>query len=405
MPEFRYRAKDKAGRIVAGAITAENPDDLRRKLLGRELRVVDLSPVQSKPLEEIGILARFKRITQKDLALFTWQLYTMTNAGIPLIRSLNSIIRQTKNERFKGVIREIVIEINNGMSLSETMKKHAKVFSPFFVSMVEVGEVGGALDEILESIAKYYETSVERRSRIISALSYPMLLFTGCIGVVFFLVLFLVPRLFVMFENIGADVPMTTMILIDISSFIKHKILYILGGIAALVLAIKYYTTTSSGRYAVAGMVLRIPIAGTILKKIIFSRFSHSLSIMINGGVPLLSSLRITRDIVRNAAVCWVVDDLIEGVSEGDSINEVLSRHRLIPDMVVNMVAVGEETGTLAEMLTKVSSYYDREVNNAINSLAKIIEPVLLVGMAVVVGFIAISILDPVTDLITNLNR
>ena len=151
--------------------------------------------------------------------------------------------------------------------------------------------------------------------------------------------------------------------------------------------------------------VLRIPVVGNIIKKTILSRFSHSLSIMINGGVPLLNSLRITRDIVRNAAIRHVVDDLIEGVSEGDTINEVLSRHSLIPDMVVNMVAVGEDTGTLSGMLTKVSNYYDREVNNAISSITKIIEPVLLVGMAAVVGFIAISILDPVTDLITSVNR
>ncbi len=405
MQEFQYKARNKAGKQIAGVIAADDESDLRQKLLARQLSVVDFSVTERKPKQSVGILAGLKPITQKDLALFTWQFYTMVDAGIPLVRALNSIIKQTKNERLKEVIRNVIEDVSKGMSLSESLKNHPKVFSSFFVSMIEVGEIGGHLDMLLEDVAKYYETSVERRSKIISALSYPMLLLVGCLGVVFFLLFFLVPRLFVMFENIGADIPMATMILIKTGEFMKQYLLYILGGLTAAILVARYYIRRPWGRYVLDKTVLRIPVVGNIIKKTILSRFSHSLSIMINGGVPLLNSLRITRDIVRNAAIRHVVDDLIEGVSEGDTINEVLSRHSLIPDMVVNMVAVGEDTGTLSGMLTKVSNYYDREVNNAISSITKIIEPVLLVGMAAVVGFIAISILDPVTDLITSVNR
>jgi type IV pilus assembly protein PilC len=403
--EFQYKATNKAGKYVAGVICADDESDLRQRLHSKQLSLVNFSVAESKPKQNAGILAGLKPITQKDLALFSWQFYTMIDAGIPLVRALNSIIKQTKNERLKGVIRNVIGDISKGMSLSESLKNHPRVFSSFFVSMVEVGEIGGQLDMLLMDIANYYETSVERRSKIISALSYPMLLFVGCVGVVFFLLLFLVPRLFAMFENIGTDIPMTTMVLIKAGSFLKEYLLYIFGALAAALFALRYYARRPWGQYTLDSMILRIPIAGSIIKKIILSRFSHSLSIMINGGVPLLNSLRITRDIVRNAAVRHVVDDLIEGVSEGDTINEVLSRHHLIPDMVVNMVAVGEDTGTLSGMLTKVSNYYDREVNSAINSITKIIEPVMLVGMAAMVGFIAISILDPVTDLITSVNR
>jgi len=405
MAEFQSRARNRSGKTIAGAVIADNKKDLGRKLHGRDLSIVDHSTADGRSGGSIGILARFKRVSLKDIALFTWQLYTMTDAGIPLIRSLNSIIRQTKNERLKGIIHNIVNDINKGMSLSESMKKFPNIFSPFFISMIEVGEVGGAMDSILAETAAYFETALERRSKIISALSYPVLLLTGCIGVVFFLLLFLVPKLFVMFDNIDADIPITTAILINVGNFTKSNITYIFGGIIASIAGLKYYVRTPTGRYMIDSLTLRIPIAGSIIKKIILSRFSHALSIMVNGGVPLLSSLRITRDIVHNAAIKRVVDDLIEGVTEGDSINEILARHHIIPDMVVSMVAVGEDTGTLSGMLTKVSDYYDREVNNSINNLTKIIEPVLLVGMAVIVGFIAISILDPITDLITKVNK
>ena len=352
-----------------------------------------------------GFLSGLKGISQKDLSIFTWQLYTMTDAGVPLIRSLNSIIVQTRNKRLKKVLGSVVDDINKGMSFSEALRRHPRAFSPFLISMIEVGEVGGALDGILKDVAAYYETVVERRSKIISALSYPILLLCGCFGVMAFLLLFLVPRLFTMFDDIGSQIPMTTQLLVNIGTFARQNIYYILGGVAGVIVALRYYSRTASGRYAVDSLLLRIPIFGAIIKKIILSRFSNSLSIMTNSGVPLLGSLRITRDIVGNHAVKRVVDDLIEGVSEGESINEVLSRHPLIPDMVVNMVAVGEETGTLSVMLTKVSEYYDREVSSAVSGITKVIEPVLLAFMAVVVGFIAISILDPVTDLITNMNR
>ena len=405
MAEFEYTARKRSGESVSGSITATRKTDLRRKLTEKRLSAVHVSRSDSRPAESISFFARLRRISHKDVALFAWQLYTMTDAGIPLIRSLNSIIRQTKNERLKNIIRGVVGDINKGMSLSEAMKKYPKAFSPFFVSMIEVGEIGGKLDRVLEDVAKYYETMVERRSKIISALSYPTLLLVGCFGVVAFLIFFLVPRLFVMFEDVGADIPATTSVLIGLGGFLQNNLLYVLGVLVASVIGIRLYIKTESGRHAVDTLVLRIPIVGNIVKKIILSRFAHSLSIMINGGVPLMSSLRITREIVRNSAIRRIVDDLISCVSEGDPINEVLSRHRLIPDMVVNMVAVGEETGKLGEMLKKVSSYYDREVNSSINNLTKIAEPVLLVGMAAVVGFIAISILDPITDLIVNINR
>ena len=279
----------------------------------------------------------------------------MDDAGIPLVRSLTSIIKQTKNEKLQAVVQCLVDDISRGMSFSEALRKHPKVFTPFFISMIEVGEVGGALDDILADVAVYYEATVERRSKIISALSYPALLLTGCLGVVFFLILFLVPRLFVLFENTGSDVPAATMALINFGTFMKDNILYVLIALAAFITGVKYYLKTPSGRFLFDSLLLRIPIIGVLTKKTILSRFSHGLSIMTNSGVPLLGSLKITREIVRNAAVRRVIHDLIDGVSEGESINEVLARHSLIPDMVVNMVAVGEETGTLGKMLAKVS--------------------------------------------------
>jgi type IV pilus assembly protein PilC len=279
------------------------------------------------------------------------------------------------------------------------------VFPAFFVNMVEVGEVGGVLDEMLEKVAEYYETQVERRSRILSAISYPLVLLAGCIGILFFLVLFLMPRLFKLFDNMGAEMPAATAALLGIATFFRTYSIAVVAGLVGLVVALKLYTRTPSGRYVRDRLLLGLPIVGPVVTRIVLSRFSHSLAIMVNSGVPLLSALKVVREVAGNAVLERTVDQVIETVNEGGQLQDELKRHAYIPDMVTNMVAVGEETGALGTMLEKVSAFYDREVNTAIKNLTKVVEPVLLVFMAGVVGFIAVSILDPITDLITSINR
>jgi len=401
MPQYQYRVMSRSGQELHGTVAAASLRELRDKLTGQDYLLIEAEAVGERSRERAGGLAGLMPVRNKDRAIFAWQLYTMIDAGIPLTRALETVAVQTKTPKLQAAIRDVIDGLSKGMSFSEALRRHPQVFPPFFVHMVEVGEVGGVLDTMLENVAEYYEVQVERRSRIVSAISYPCVLMVGCIGILFFLVLFLVPRLFGLFENMGAQVPMTTTVLINIATFLRSYALAVGLGLVGLVVAWKLYTRRPSGRWVRDRILLELPIVGSIVRRIVLSRFAHSLAIMVNSGVPLLSALRVVREVVGNAVVEGTVDQIIETVSEGGQVQDELKRHSYIPDMV----AVGEETGSLGAMLDKVSGYYDREVNTSIKNLTKVVEPILLVFMAGVVGFIAISILDPITDLITTINE
>ncbi len=404
MPQYQYRVMTRSGQELRGTAAAASLRELRDKLTGQDYLLLDAQAMGERSRERVGGLAGLMPVRNKDRAIFAWQLYTMIDAGIPLTRALESVATQTKTPKLRTAIRDVIDALNKGMSFSEALRRHPHVFPPFLVHMVEVGEVGGVLDTMLENVAQYYEVQVERRSRIVSAISYPCVLMVGCIGILFFLVLFLVPRLFGLFENMGAQMPMTTAVLLNIAMFLRSYALVVGLGLVGLVVAWKLYTRRPSGRWVRDRILLELPIVGSIVRRIVLSRFAHSLAIMVNSGVPLLSALRVVRQVVGNAVIEGTVDQIIETVSEGGQVQDELKRHSYIPDMVTSMVAVGEETGSLGAMLDKVSGYYDREVNSSIKNLTKVVEPILLVFMAGVVGFIAISILDPITDLITTIN-
>ena len=403
MPSYQYRAMNRSGQELHGTLAAGSVRELRDKLLGQDYLLLEAAQAGRRKAERADILARLLPVRNKDRAVFAWQLYTMVEAGIPVTRALETVANQTKNPRLRAATRDVVEAINNGLSFSEALRRHPRVFPAFFVHMVEVGEVGGVLDDILCKVAEYFETQVERRSRIVSAVSYPLVLVVGCIGILLFLVMFLVPRLFALFENMGGQMPTTTLILIGVAQFLRSYWAGLSVGLAGLVVAWKFYTRRGTGRYLHDRMVLALPVIGPVVTRIVLSRFSHSLAVMVNGGVPLLSALRVVREIAGNAVIERTVDGIIETVSEGGQVQDELKRHAYIPDMVTNMVAVGEETGALGAMLERVSSYYDREVNAAIKNLTKVLEPLLLVFMAAIVGFIAVSVLDSITDLITTI--
>ncbi len=405
MPQYQYRVMSRGGQELRGTLAAASVRELREKLMGQDYLLVEAEPVGERAARRGEGLSGLMPVRNKDRAVFSWQLYTMVEAGIPLTRAIESVASQTKSPKLRAATQQVVEAINTGLSFSEALRRHPRVFPSFFVHMVEVGEVGGVLDEMLRRVAEYYETQVERRSRIMSAISYPLVLLVGCVGILFFLVLFLIPRLFGLFENMGAKMPAATVILIGLANFLRSYAVLVGLALVGLVVAWKFYTRRPAGRYVRDRIVLGLPIVGSLATRVVLSRFSHSLAIMVNGGVPLLSALRVVREIVGNAVVERTVDGIIETVSEGGQVQDELKRHAYIPDMVTNMVAVGEETGALGAMLEKVSGYYDREVTTAINNLTKVVEPVLLVFMAGVVGFIAISILDPITDLITTINQ
>ncbi len=405
MPDFAYRVRDRQGKVMAGVITADDAHSLRRELDGQGYFIVSFSETKSQAASTLRGFLPFGKVSQRDLAVFCWQLFTMLNAGLPLLRSLKLLERQTKSEKLRRIITEVHDRVEEGNSFSDSLRRHPEAFSDLFVQMVSVGETSGVLDEMVGRLAKYLDRQVERRSQLISALSYPILLATACIGVVGFLLAFVFPRLLVVFEDIGASLPLVTKMMIHLSGFVRgYGLIGLIVAIAA-VMGLRVWSMTEKGRLSVDRVKLNLPLFGDLISKMAMSRFAQTFSIMITGGVPILTSLNVVKDTISNAVISKIIGNATENVAEGETLAKPLGEGKFIPEMVVNMVAVGEETGTLGDMLVKVSEFYDREVDNSIKTVTKMVEPLLLIFMALIVGLMAASIFLPIADITTAVRK
>ena len=404
MTKPTYRQKGASGEYGSGVL-APAGDDLardRKRSRGIPSRVDPREP-EGFPLPRL-LAGWFPEVRRRDLAVFCWQMSAMQNAGIPLLRSLEIVRRQTKGEKLKAIVGVVMGDLEKGESLSEALGKHPRVFDPLFLSMIEAGEVGGVMDEMLQRLAEYMERQLETRSRIRGAVAYPAFLLGACTAVVIFMLTFVIPRLSGVFEDTGVQMPAVTVALLTLGEFMKGNFLLIAGaGIGGLV-ALGAYVHTQAGRLAYDGFRLRVPLLGDLIQKVVIARFSRTLAVLSESGVSLLVSLRIVRDVVGNAVFYRVVQGLECSVKEGESIGQTLSRNPMVPEMMVQMVTVGEETGNLNEMLRKIATFYDKEVDNSIQALTKMLEPMLIVIMTLVVGFMAAAIFVPLAKISTSVS-
>jgi type IV pilus assembly protein PilC len=329
----------------------------------------------------------------------------MLDAGLPLVNSLKVIVNQTRNEKLRNVITDVYHRVEEGTSFSESLKEHPEVFSRLYIQMVNAGEVGGVLDEMLRRLAVYYEGQAEIRARIKSALTYPILLLVISLSVVIFLVTYVLPKFIIVFEDIGATIPLPTQILLNLSTFIVNYWYGFLLIAVGCFIGYKIYTSKEIGRFKLDQFKLRLPIIGEFIKKTTISRFAQTLSILLSGGIPILTSLEVVIDTVGNTVVAKALQEVSARVGEGKSIAQPLGENEVFPEMVVNMIRVGEETGAIDKMLDKIADFYNRELDNTIRTFTTLIEPLLIVLMAVLIGFIAISIFLPITDLMQSLHR
>ncbi len=400
MPNFKYVAKDHEGRTASGIFEAADRASAVEMLRKKGLVIVSVSESLAKikaPLLSFGK----KKIKIDDLVIFSRQLATMVDAGIPLVGALDILGEQIENKAFGDIISKVRNDVETGSSLSDALWKHKKTFSALFVSMVKAGESSGMLDEILDRLATYLEKTSALQKKISSALIYPAVVSVMAAGVTLLLLLKVIPVFKNIFSGFGADLPKPTLVLIAISDALQKHFPIIVIIIAVIVFFIIKYINTEKGRLRYDTMLLKLPIFGILFKKFAISKFTRTLSTLIKSGVPILNSLEIVGKTAGNRAMEMAVETVRTNVREGESIAEPLGKSKLFPPMVVRMVSVGEQSGELEKMLSKIADFYDEQVDAAIIGLTSLIEPLIIAFLGIVIGTIVICMFLPIFKITT----
>jgi general secretion pathway protein F len=402
MPVYEYKALDASGKALSGIIDADTPREARHKLRMQNLFTTSVSEAQKEIAltSEVQVRKVLKRIKRKDISTATRQLATLLRSGMPLVQSLSAIIEQLEGQPLQKVMLEIREKVNSGSSFADALADHPKLFSTLYVGMVKAGESAGALETILQRLAEYMEKSDKQRSRIRSVMVYPIvMLFVGG-SVLTFLMTYVVPTLTKLFTEMNRDLPLPTQILIAISGFARsYKMLIILGALVMGIVAFRRYIRKERGRFKYDAFRLRLPVLGPLIRKLSMVRFARTLGTLVAGGVPLLQAMEIVRNVVGNAVIGKALDEAKENISRGQTIADPLKNSKQFPPIVTHMIAVGEASGNLEEMLFNVADAYEDEVETAISGLTSLLEPMIIVVMGVIVGFIVLSILLPIFDM------
>ena len=399
---YTYKVKDKSGKLHDGEMQASSQAAVAKALRERGFVPVSVDEQKASALQmEIKIPGLSGRIKVKEVAIFSRQFATMINSGLSLLRSLTILAEQTPNRAFKDVINGVKADVEKGASLSQALEKHPKVFGRLYTSMVKSGEVGGVLDETLERLALTLEAQVELRQQVKSAMMYPVAVFGLVVFIVIAMLIFVVPMFESMFADFGAELPLPTRLLMIISEIFLTYWYVAIAVTVTLVFAFKRWIATDKGRSRFDAIKLKLPIFGNLVHKTALARFSHTLAALTRTGVPILMSMDIVAETSGNEVVARAVHGVQASVKEGESIAEPLSNHPVFPPMVVQMMAVGEETGALDTMLEKVGGFYDREVKTMVEGLTSLIEPLLVVVLGATVGGMLLALYLPIFNVIT----
>lgn len=395
MPVFEYVGKTLSGSEVSGEIAARSQEEVRRILRRKRVLVTE---AKAKP-REIHLHIR-RGVKSTEISRMARQFATMIEAGLPLVQSLEILSDQATSPALKDALSDVRERVQSGSTLAEALGKHPKIFDELFVNMVEAGEIGGALDTILLRLATYREKVDALRRKIKGAMYYPAVISVVAAGATLFLITFIVPVFAKLFEGFGAELPLPTKLVLAISGIIRSNILLGIVILIGLGIGYRYLAKTPSGRLAIDRFKLKIPIMGNLLRKSIIARFSRTLGTLLNSGVPILDSLEITAKTAGNKVIYNAIRQAVTAIAQGDTIAQPLQDTGVFPPMVVQMISVGEKTGGLDEMLEKVADFYEDEVDAAVDALTSIIEPVVIVVMGAVIGFVLISMYLPMFDLI-----
>lgn len=348
---------------------------------------------------------KLRRARQDELVFFSRQLASLLKAGISITVAISSIAEQTKSRFLKEAVNTVLKDIQAGVPFSESLAKHPDIFSELFVSMVKVGETAGILDEVLDRLAQLSAQEMEVKTRIKSAMTYPLILVGVAITIVSFLLIKIIPQFVVVFEAYEARLPLATQVLLGISFLVRRFYLLVIAGAAIFAFWFKRYLNTEKGRYHFDFYLLHLPLFGQLYLKLIVARFSRTLGALVKSGVPILEALYVTEKTVGNSVVSRVIDNIRSAVTEGQSLTKPFKTSGIFPPTVVQMVALGEKSGKLDDMLIEVASFYDRETEYTIRNITTALEPLLLLAMGGMVAFIALSVLLPIFNLIKVFRR
>ncbi len=407
MPIFEYRALTTAGQAKKGIIDADTPRLAREKLRVDRVHVTEMWEVGDKKVKSapsgrkalsLDFTVMQPRVKTRDLATFTRQFSTLLKSGIQLADALKALVEQCSDRNMEQVLRIVKEEITSGNNLAEALAKHPRYFSDLYVNMVKAGEASGNLDVVLTRIADYLQKQANLKGKVISAITYPAIMVTVGIAVVIFLMSFVVPQITHVLTERGQPLPFVTEVLVQFSTFMKNFWWVLLIGAAALFFLLKAMLATEAGRLRFDTFLLRMPLFGSLFSKQAISRFTMTFSTLLKSGLPALDALKIVSLVVNNARLTQVINDIHARIIEGTDIATPIKRSRIFPPMIGYMVAVGEQSGQLEEVLDRISESYEVELDFAIQRLTAMIEPIIIILLAVVVGFIIAAVLVPLLD-------
>jgi len=441
MPKFAYSAVDSSGQETRGSIEAPNQAQAIAKVRSQGLfptaigMVGGESPAAStgggaapakgasapagnkraapkKKATDINInlkMPKFlrSRVKQKDLTVLTRQLATLVDAGLPLLRGLHVLERQTPNLTLKEALKEMCESVESGSTFSESLQNHPKIFNHLYINMVRAGEAGGVLEIVLNRLAEFAEKAEKIKNKVKGAMIYPVIVLLAACGITGFLLVMVIPKFKDIFRDLLGDKPLPpiTEFVMNASNFVMNNGLIVLGGIAGFVFLFKVFQQTTGGAYIIDVCKLRMPALGSLVRRTAIARMTRTLGTLLSSGVPVLQALDIVRDTSGNAVIARAIQNVHDAVKEGESMTDPLAQSKVFPPMVISMVEVGEETGALADMLTRIADTYDDEVDNAVAGLTSIIEPIMIIFLAVIVGTIVVAMFMPMIQIITTMGQ
>jgi len=394
MPQFRYKARNPEGRVLEGTLEADTEEAARAVLRGRRFNVMELSKVATA-----GFMRRGPKVKQKDIVIFSRQLATMQAAGLPLVQAIGIIAEQATHAGLRKVLMQIRDDVSSGGNFSEALGKHPAVFIPLYINMVKAGEQGGNLDVILERLSTYLEKAEALKQKIQSALMYPTVIAVVALGVVVFLMVRVIPSFKEVFSSFGAQLPLPTRILLAISDFLQTKVVFIVGGLGGSVAGIIALKRTEYGAKLVDTVMLKLPLFGSLLRRVSVARFARTLGTLQKSGVPILDGMDIVARTAGNKVIESAIFKARASIREGEGISGPLRAVGVFPPMVIQMVSAGEETGKLDDMLVRIADFYDQEVDTAVEGLMKLIEPLMMVFLGGTVGLIVLGMFMPMFEM------
>ncbi len=396
MPIYIWKGKNIHGEKRKGQLEAVDEAGVRSHL--KRLRIEETS-IKEKPKDLLENIAFFNKITGKDVVIFTRQLSTMIDAGLPLVQCLQILARQQDNAAFKKVLLGIQGDVETGTTLADSMRKHQRVFDNLYCNMIEAGELGGILDTILSRLATFKEKAMALQKRIKGAMTYPAICLAIALLVLTVILIFVVPVFDKMFKDFGSTLPTATQLVVDMSRFVQSKIIFILIFIGILIWLVKRIYNTEQGRYRIDHMLLWAPIVGPLLRKVAVSKFTRTLSTLLQSGVPILDALNVVARTAGNKVIERAILRVSASIAEGRPIAEPLEESGVFPPMVVQMINVGESVGALDTMLEKVADFYDEEVDQAVENLTAMIEPFMMVFLGGMIGGLVIAMYLPIFNI------